>query len=261
MSDFNEPVTTILEGQTFPEVIKDEQTDSHVQEIIEDIHPDSAVDDVKTTLLKVGEWTVAYRGESLSDELLHAIEEFPEGWEEEGHMSTEIPSPFSWSQDGAKKYYLKDRTPLPSFWKLKKGGGTVSRGYLSVGLELAFSKTIRTVLQQDSVQQFVKERGFSGIRYIEPICALIPIQKPEVPRKCVIYPFVKCVVSTFSRNDELEEISDFLKTRLKEVGIDPEDLLPRQFIIDAEGMLWLIDTEGYAPIPANGKDDQNGASS
>lgn len=238
MNDLGEPVTTISQVQATSE---DE---------VDDMQTGRPVDDERTKLLNVGDWTVVYRGERLSDELSHAIEKFPEGWEE-----LERPNSYAWNQDGNPKYFVKDRPMIQALLHLKRQGTPTRGGYLSVGLELALSQRISDVLEQASVQEFVKGKRFKGIRYIEPLCALIPVPKPELARKCVMYPFVQEAVNVFSRGDDLSEICEFLKIRLREAGINPEDLRPRQFIIDAEGMLWLIDTEGYEPISAKGKDD------
>ena len=114
---------------------------------------------------------------------------------------------------------------------------------LSVVNEILMTRDIKAVLSSDELQQMVREQGFSGLDFAEPLFA-VTTKKPL--GKFVCYRYI-----SGQKNSPHFAIVDKLRNLLLEKGIEPYDLQEHQFIVSYEGTrptLYLLDVEGYHRI-------------
>lgn len=203
-------------------------------------------------LLHADIWTIAYKGAAPSNDLLQGITDFSSrsGWTKLKPQQLFYPCNYTYTLPGESepRYFIKQKSQLPVAWAARKIGLPLSRGYISMFLELKLADTIQDVIKSSQIQTLIKRLGFNDFKYAEPICAFQQTEKPLVPRKYLVYPYVSGETKPKGKYQILHQICDQLAQLLKEKGIYPHDLAPRQFIIDKADNLWLIDTEGYEPM-------------
>lgn len=121
--------------------------------------------------------------------------------------------------------------------------------------EIILSKKIKKIIASNAVQELVKKHNFAGIKFSEPIFALI---HKEQRRKYLVYKnlksenvFLDSSEDVFWEGYNSTELIDDLRKIFFKNGINPNDLNERQFIItEQEGKpsLVLIDTEAYTKV-------------
>ena len=126
--------------------------------------------------------------------------------------------------------------------------GSKKAQYTRAGVmnEIILSKKIKNIVASSEVQELARKYGFAGMKFAEPIFALI---FKESVKKALIYKNIKWKVgSTISGFENLAE--DLRKIFLQN-NIHPNDLNPHQLMVtEQDGKLYivLIDVESYIEI-------------
>lgn len=111
--------------------------------------------------------------------------------------------------------------------------------------ELRLADEIQQVVNSAEAQNFAKEKGFEGLKYVRPIIGII---NRENGKKYMIYPYIKgkqWFISPPGMIIEDHEPVQPLINLFEENGINPEDLIPRQFRIGTDNWMYLLDTDQY----------------
>lgn len=190
-------------------------------------------------------------GQKLAQEFQDGI---PEGWEA---FDPDYANVLLGEVDG-KLFVVKTRTGLGGhpIEDLKTAGPEgITRGYTkaqsyakhSVTSEIRMAPDIQEVLNGESVQEVVKRLNFKGISYVAPIIA---ITDRQTGAKSTVYEYIDGVRRIIDRESGIDNMQrhhllDSLRDELAKAGIQPADFNSRQVLINNEGQLYLIDTEGW----------------
>ncbi|MCX6727106.1 MAG: hypothetical protein NTY75_04885 [Candidatus Shapirobacteria bacterium] len=115
--------------------------------------------------------------------------------------------------------------------------------------EFSLVEEIQQVVNSEEAQQFAKEKGFEGLAYVRPIIGII---NRENGKKYMVYPFIEgkqWYTSPPGMIIEDHEPVQPLINLFEEKGINPEDLIPRQFRIGPDNWMYLLDTDQYHKVP------------
>lgn len=115
--------------------------------------------------------------------------------------------------------------------------------------EFSLAQDIQQVTDSDTAQQFAKNLGYEGLRYVRPIVGII--DKTD-GNKYMVYPYI--AGKSWHRNPPGMVIADqepvqVLINLFEEKGINPEDLLPKQMRIGTDNWMYLMDTDQYHKTP------------
>lgn len=119
--------------------------------------------------------------------------------------------------------------------------------FVGVLNEIILSKKIRELVASDMFQRLAKKYGFAGMKFAEPISALID---KEQHKKYLIYKNLELIDGMFPNDDSYIFIDDLRRIFLQN-NIFPNDLNIRQFIVTQENgkyYIVLIDIEAYTNI-------------
>ena len=111
--------------------------------------------------------------------------------------------------------------------------------------EFSLAGEIQEVVDSESAQNFAKELGYEGLRYVKPVLGII---NKDNGHKYVIYPFIygkQWYKSPPGMIVEDHKPVQPLIDLFEEKGINPEDLIPRQFRIGTDNWMYLLDTDQY----------------
>lgn len=131
--------------------------------------------------------------------------------------------------------------------------------------ELVMSREVKKVVDSEQAQLAVREQGFSGIHYVEPLAMAVSV---ESDAGMTIYPWQHGQLTPLAdvweleipeevARDELDRVSavvEDLRALLGANGIEAPDLSANQILIDENNNLALLDIEEYqsfdTPEPA-----------
>jgi hypothetical protein len=117
-------------------------------------------------------------------------------------------------------------------------------GLAGVLNEIILVKKIKEIIISNKAQELARRYGFSGIKFSEPIIALID---KEHYRKCLIYRNLKKENMPFPGNNS-QNFADELREIFLQNNVSPNDLKENQFVVvqeDGKYYIVLIDTEAY----------------
>lgn len=129
--------------------------------------------------------------------------------------------------------------------------------------ELQLAPEIKSAVANESVQEAVRHMGFKGLSFIEPIMGVVsrspsgvlPYNKylaEELGRpqpkteKFLVYEHIEGSSPAPEQGRELEQV---VSASLLQQGIRPGDLRADHFLVDTNGVVHLLDTEQYTPMP------------
>lgn len=119
----------------------------------------------------------------------------------------------------------------------------------SILSEIVLSKKIKEIVASDEVQNLAKKHGFEGMKFSEPIIALVD---RDHPIKYLIYRNIKKRALHFNINySGAQDIVKNLRKIFLQNNIFPADLREEQFLVTQENdhsYIVLIDTEAYTKI-------------
>lgn len=190
----------------------------------------------------------------------------PENWDEFLPYDIEwLMGEYGYVPQSYRRFYV-DQLKEPQYLvKRKRGPGRNLRHkpFQSVISEVVMAPLIRGVVASEAVQALAVERGFAGMRYVEPMGAMIERARLN---KYLVYPFINGDTTLYTRGKDgntlvlIEDEEEFLK-RLGRVfsdyGIRLYDWGMHQMMAsnvhDPEPlMLYLVDAEGYCGVKEAG---------
>ena len=111
----------------------------------------------------------------------------------------------------------------------------------SVSNEMMMSPVIKEAITDEKIQTKIKDLGFAGVKFIEPLLATINRVTTE---KCVFYDYVKG--DSLNNTEETDIIVRTIRDYLEDAGIMAYDLTRSAVLFDSNSkMLYLVDAEAY----------------
>jgi hypothetical protein len=124
----------------------------------------------------------------------------------------------------------------------------------SVLSEIRLSGTIERIMGSEDAQKIARDYGFNGVGFKGPI---LSVTDRRSGRKSMVYDYIEgetlADMDLSGREqaldkDQKKQLAEAFRTFLHENGVEASDIDSRQFIVDKEGSLHLIDTEQYAKV-------------
>ena len=154
-----------------------------------------------------------------------------------------------------RRYWVGGSSDLARIGDYKEKEFAIPRHLYSLNSvlnEVSLAPKIKRLMKSAEAQEIVKNYGFAGIDYIEPIIAFIDKNSGQ---KGAVYEYVNAIDAhkyldksvnefAFSAND-WDAVTTDIRKFIAEYGIRPIDLRPKDMLIDVYSGLHLIDAEAF----------------
>ncbi len=137
----------------------------------------------------------------------------------------------------------------------------------SVLSELTVAPKVKRLLEDDEAQEIVKQAGFNGISYTEPILGVVTRTGDGETKKALVYEYIEnqghlnytALQSEYGIDEDHRRwLVNKLHDYFREHHVFPGDSGMRHILFDSELNLHLIDAEAYIPdvdLPFGPSDD------
>jgi hypothetical protein len=200
----------------------------------------------------------------IAEAFKSGLENIPDGWEQTGQNIRMARGRI----DGVNLFAKPKAHSGPTFYEERENmyERAVRNNYSKKGFrhalrvgqvlnsvlnEVALSPKVKELVASPEAQAIVKERGFGGISFVEPIVGMVD---KSTGKRTVVYESIPDVqpLGTDRINVQYGLTSQTIPmfyhrfyTLFEKNGIKPNDLAERQFLVDPNDNLHLIDIEAY----------------